>query len=291
MLSDYIDAITRESHLVFDFEVLPPVREFYSDAKQAVDFGNLAVPTADDLRKRIERDIWPLPSAKDREGYFGSNHYGYWLSGLSEYLKIRDACAALDVPGGPLLDIGSCSGRVARHFLAQENPAPVVYAADINLRYIDWMLSNIPNIIAFQNSTLPNLPIPDNALSAIYAFSVFTHIDVFDIAWILEFKRTLKPGGIAYLSVTTDNSLAKAKPDWPIYRNLSSRSDVPNNVFMEPMVKDRYIFKWREGAASAATVVLHRDYIKKAWGRILPIRQFLPNYHNIFQDVVILQKE
>lgn len=76
------------------------------------------------ITEYMENDKYPIPSPGDREGYFGPRHYHYWLSGLKDYLLIKQAlnkngCFLGD--SSDILDLGCASGRVLRHFMCHEN--------------------------------------------------------------------------------------------------------------------------------------------------------------------------
>ena len=62
------------------------------------------------------------------------------------------------------------------------------------------------NLRIFQNTILPHLPIEDNSLSLVTAFSVFTHIDDLDLAWIAELRRILS---------LADSSISPSIPSRP----------------------------------------------------------------------------
>jgi hypothetical protein len=72
-----------------------------------------------DVEGMLERDRMPIPSTRDREGYYGDQHFEYWLSSLNDYLKIRDALPDIEWRRAKLLDFGGATARVSRHFYAQ----------------------------------------------------------------------------------------------------------------------------------------------------------------------------
>jgi SAM-dependent methyltransferase len=132
-----------------------------------------------DLTTYVGEDTHPLPSPGDREGYHGSRHYDYWLSGLKDYLCIKQTLGkqGSDWKGSArILDLGCASGRVLRHFLCHEKGLNL-WGVDINLRHVEWIRRFLGSSLkVFQNTTLPSLPLEDNTFSLVYAFSVFTHI-------------------------------------------------------------------------------------------------------------------
>ena len=115
--------------------------------------------------------------------------------------------------GARYFELGCASGRVVRH-LAYHTAAQV-WCCDINKRHTEWIRLFLPERInVFHSSAIPNLPLEDNSIDVATAFSVFTHIDDFETAWLLELRRILRPGGLAYLTVSTDHTWEQYKHGW-----------------------------------------------------------------------------
>jgi len=243
-------------------------------------------------------DDRPLPITEDREGYHGERHFDYWLSGLRDYLMIRRLCRryGLAVPQPErIFDLGCASGRVLRHFSAQE-PETELWGMDINIRHAEWVRRYLdPSIRVFQGTILPHLPLEDRYFSLVYAFSVFSHIDWLETAWLLELRRILKPGGIAYLSVHSEGTWERMRPGVPIYDALIQGAGVIEEYRVTPeflagpMPKQKTVFTYRTGLSYNTNVFLHTDYIRNSWGRMFEIIDIVPEAHN-YQDVVLLRK-
>jgi len=90
------------------------------------------------LSDLIAKDTYPVPCAKDREGYLPGYDGQYWLSGLEDYLKIEQVAKRYGVNPRSVFDFGCASGRVIRHFAAQSD-VPEIWGSDINRRHIRWM--------------------------------------------------------------------------------------------------------------------------------------------------------
>ena len=114
------------------------------------------------------KDRAPIPLAADREGYWGEDHVAYWLTGLGDYLFLRqiiDKGVLVDQAGTALLDLGCASGRVLRHFATNE-PAMKLYGCDISRNSVAFIRKYLPNTaVAFQNLPVPPLPIADDSLN------------------------------------------------------------------------------------------------------------------------------
>lgn len=246
-----------------------------------------------DINKYIENDDFPLPSMEDREGYMGDRHYEYWLGGLSDYLNIKNALQMHGVhlkSGFSIYDMGCASGRVLRHFCCQETGLEL-WASDININHVNWLMRYMGDEVnIFQNHALPHLPIEDNYLNLIYAFSVFSHIDAFELAWLLELKRILKPGGIAYLTIHSDNTWAIMKEKGrPIYEALLDHPDFTPDMVTSDLPRRKLVYKFHNDSSYRANVFYDTAYINNVWGRYFDIVEIVPEGHN-YQDVIMLKK-
>ena len=118
--------------------------------------------------------------------------------------------------GGPrpaprLLDFGCASGRVLRHVACQQDRAEP-WGCDIARNNVEWISTHLPRSIrVFQNTIFPHLPVEDRFFDVICAFSVFTHIDDFEDLWLLELRRVLRPGGIAFLTIHSERSWLRVR--------------------------------------------------------------------------------
>jgi ubiquinone/menaquinone biosynthesis C-methylase UbiE len=57
-------------------------------------------------------------------------------------------------------------------------------------------------------TTIPHLPFEDNAFDLVYTGSAITHIDDLADAWLLEISRVLAPGGMPYLTIHDEHTMA-----------------------------------------------------------------------------------
>ena len=282
------------------YENLLPVSAYYSDndipPERWLHFDEVKLEKS--LCEYIKHDTYPIPSTSDREGYFGPRHYHYWLSGLKDYLNIKHALRKHGRHVNDLssvLDLGCASGRVLRHFSCQENNLDL-WGADINSRHTEWIRRFLsPSLKIFQNTVLPHLPIEDNTFSLIYAFSVFTHIDEFEMAWIAEIRRILKEGGLAYLTIHSDNTWKNIKSAAPLYANLMAMKEyiheyeVTPELFKMPMPAEKTVFKWASVSTYNTNVFHSISYINDVWGRFLEVVDVFKEGHN-YQDVILLRK-
>lgn len=250
------------------------------------------------LESFLERDPHPLPATADREGYHDDRHLDYWLSGLEDFLRVRAALARHGrVLAAPFsyLDFGCASGRVLRHFVCQV-PGLDVWGTDLNEGHVNWLLRHLPGAVkAFQCTALPFLPLQDESLDLVTAFSVFTHIDEFETAWLLELRRALRPGGMAYVTVHTDDTWGRMKPGLAAYDNtFANRESIPEyrvrpELFQAPMPREKTVFRWRSSHLYNTNVFLSKRHIRDVWGRFYEVLEIIPQGSS-YQDVIVLRK-
>jgi SAM-dependent methyltransferase len=253
-----------------------------------------------DLASVSNQDIHSVPAPSDREGYGGQNHRLYWESGLIDFIKVQNVAGKL--LGGnalKLLDFGCSSGRFARHPTLIE-PSWQIFACDIDAMHIKWVKTFLPpKIVAFQNTIYPHLPLPDSSLDMVTAFSVFTHIDQLEDAWLLEIRRILRPGGILYASAHTERVWSRiadrpatlkfmltCRPQWSVPEGM----ELSEALFRSEMPGDHLILRFRDGGAYVAHTFHSQTFIKDNWGRLFDVLEIYDAYHTDFQDVVVLQK-
>lgn len=279
------DLIALNSTVELKTELLGPVSDYLNLRDNSVCWDETKVQLFD----AVQKDRAPLPMEKDREGYYGANHFNYWASGLRDWLQISEWLEKHQIKVTSALDIGCASGRLIRHLQAQTD-MEVVVGCDINRLHVDWVSQYLPeSIMVFQNSSLPTLPLPDNSLDLITAFSVFTHVESFDTTWLMELRRLLRPGGIAWLTVHSDRTWHEMEITWPLYQALKNNSEFKMIRSLPELPQDRTIIRWHKDRSYSANIFYRESYLRQVWGRILNFEDIfagLPNY----QDIVVLCK-
>lgn len=297
---DVLKLITLNPVVGPESRVLPPADE-HPRKDVWTPLKDLQLP--DSLDALAKRDTWALPTLEARELYHGERHFDYWASGLADAFRMAKVFGTWALPssqlggkGSCVLDLGCASGRVVRHFAAQM-PDVEVWGADINRAHVEWVLANLsPRIKAFQCSALPHLPLSDGQFSMISAFSVFTHIEELELAWLLEVRRCLKPGGIAYITLHTDHTWQRLGPNVPVWNMIQECKDqhpdldLSASAFKDtPMPRPRILFDHRSRALYNVNIFHRTDYIESVWGRFFDVCEFLRSASG-YQDVVVLRK-
>ncbi|MEP5153301.1 class I SAM-dependent methyltransferase [Planktotalea sp.] len=273
------------------FENLPAISEWDVSAFKAIPNGtapqNIRSLPLSDL---IAKDTLPIPQARDRENYNLGMDEEYWLSGLSDYHKVLSAADAKKVEVNRILDIGCASGRFLRHFACQRE-TPEIWGSDVNGRHIRWLTEYMPsNVRPVFVPALPSMPFEDNYFDVVTAFSVFTHLDTFESAFLSEIRRVLRPGGLAYLTVHTEPTWeawgkGASDPNSHISGKIARYPNLKEDL-MHPMTRDVQTYRWTETGPYRSLAFHSTDHIKSSWGRFLQIEDIIPKHHN-FQTCVL----
>jgi SAM-dependent methyltransferase len=226
-----------------------------------------------DLAALMRRDPAPLPECSNREGYCGDEHLLYWLHGYRDYRKML-AVLPNGLVGGRYFDFGGSTGRVFRHFAFQSD-AWDVWSSDFKVSSVEWNLKYFPTTIkVLLNNSSPSLPLPDDYFDLVTAFSVFTHINEPEIAWLLELRRILKVGGIACISVHDEATWTDPGPHLreAVLRDRPEIADLA--TFPEP----KTVVPWRDDDPYNCNVFHAREHIERVWGRFFEICAVHPRY-------------
>jgi SAM-dependent methyltransferase len=276
--------ITLNSDAEPKFQNLGPAKDYFEidtvrDQWAILDYG-----------PALERDHYPLPDICDREGYYGPNHFSYWASGLADARHLIEAANTVGCGTETYLDIGCASGRVLRH-MALERPQGRSIGCDINRLHVEWCNAYLPpECMVFQNHSVPSLPIEDNSVDIVSAFSVFTHIEALETAWLTEIRRILKPGGLAWLTVHTDHTLHSMNEDWPLWRPTMEHPDAATLLDANRNFRrDRMVLRWHADRSYSSNVFYQTDYLRSRWSRIMELVELKRCFPN-FQDVMLMRK-
>jgi SAM-dependent methyltransferase len=177
----------------------------------------------------------PVPPEAFWRG-LGANRKEYLNVGKEHVENMRAALKKnnIETPD-TILDFGCGAGRMIR-WLKPEAERGVVWGCDIGAEHIQWLQRNLrPPFRFFTNTTMPILPFTDGYFGLVYAGSVFTHIADLAQAWLLEVRRIIRPGGIAYLTIhDKETEVRMRKPLYeqtsPLPEILDAYGKLPNNL-------------------------------------------------------------
>jgi SAM-dependent methyltransferase len=208
---------------------------------------------------------------------------GQASSGFIRSILKREGVAL--VPGHAILEWGCAGGRVLRHF-APEAVHSEVWGIDQDGPSITWCKRNLSPPFKFMTCTaLPHLPFEDNTFTLVYAGSVFTHILHLMDAWVMEFRRILKPGGLALFTVHDEHT-------WEYLATREGQKRIVDPDRLEEFtgtLNHEVSFLYAGGSWSSVVSFLRSDWIKREWGRYLEVVSLEPLSES-YQTTVVLRK-
>jgi SAM-dependent methyltransferase len=272
--------------------LLPGLPADYLDTK-VVSAENRELLARRDVMLTILRDRTPLPTTEAREGYYGDRHIEFWLSGYRDVRKVVAATGLDRNPAARLLDFGGASGRIVRHVRTWCRHAEL-YLCDINPQHVGLVRTLFGNSVrALHNHGVPSLPFPDGWFDCVVAFSVFTHSQADDTAWLLELRRIVKRGGYIYLTVH-DNATWEALPSTHLgdfcLGDEEFRSYHQENSILYGRVTHFYDVPGPPAYEYNCNIFVGLDYIEKYWAPMFAGFSIAPLAHE-YQSGLVFQLE
>lgn len=174
--------------------------------------------------------------------------------------------------GKRILDFGCGAGRTLRHFMSEAETAEV-WGVDIDAVSINLLQETIcPPLHVMRSDYMPPLALESGSFDLIWSISVFTHLTVNSIPWLLEIHRLLKPEGLliaTYMGRSTSELLAGEEWD-------------EDRIGMN-------VLRHNHPASDGAPLVLISDWwMREHWGRAFDVVKVAPQIHN--QSWAVLRK-
>ncbi len=143
----------------------------------------------------------------DIEAFIKNGHMGFL--NIEKYIK-KYVDLKKEVS---ILDWGAGVGRVA-HLWEEKYPNINLYVSDYNPLFVFLLKRLLKSAIVIRNYILPPLDIKSNFIDAVYAISVFTHLDRKQIElWLEEIYRILRKDGIFIFSVQGESRVKELSQD------------------------------------------------------------------------------
>lgn len=229
----------------------------------------------------------PLPPREFRMGHSADDarylEAGRASSGFMRGILQREGVAL--TPGASILEWGCAGGRVLRHF-APEAAHSEVWGVDQHGPSIAWCKRNLSPPFKFMTCTaFPHLPFEDNTFTLVYAGSVFTHILHLMDAWVMEFRRILKPGGLALFTVHDEHT-------WEHLATSEGQKRIVDPDRLEEFagtLQHEVSFLYAGGTWYRVVSFLRSDWIKREWGQYLEVVSLEPRSES-YQTTVVLRK-
>ena len=138
-----------------------------------------------------------------------SDAANFWGQGNGSARRVKEIFG--EDPGGLVLDWGCGSGRTLNWLYGQGTWTRNYRGCDVDIEAIDWLKAQgIKSVTPCKD--LPPLPYAASKFVGVFCFSVLTHIHPqHHRAWYQDIHRVLKPGGRAYITVTSDAAIMGRK--------------------------------------------------------------------------------
>lgn len=200
---------------------------------------------------------------------------------------ILDHCAKHGVTlgeGSRFLDFGCGSGRVLRHM--PRLAGVEVIGTDLYKDALAWCREHLSGSF-IDGQENPPLPLEDDSVDAMLALSVLTHLDEEHcVAWLEDWKRVLKPGGLAFVTAHSHGLIERN------FANMPERRERVNAGMAESGGVWFDDSKGWEGVFPEfyQTTYHSEDHIRSVWGSVMDIVEIVPSggFTNA-QDLVILR--
>ena len=169
--------------------------------------------------------------------------------------KLGDYASA----GERILDSGCGSGRLFEVFNGKNID---YFGIDISERLIEIAKKKYPGA-KFQVADTLNLPFPDNFFDKVYSISVLHHIPSkdFQLQYLKETKRILKPGGLLVMRV------------WDFWRRKAALSLIVKYTFLKLIGRSKLDFKdvfvpWKDSKGGALIQRYFHCFAKRELGNL-----------------------
>lgn len=245
-----------------------------------------------------------FPSTEVQVGMVGSSNEAALREGFSFYRAVRDVCTRSGQTWdgeGHLLDFGTGWGRYARIFMKDFRPENVV-GIDVDPGFVKICRETFPYGTFETVAPLPPSSLVDRSFDLVIAYSVFSHLaEHAATAWVNEFARLLKPGGM--MAITTqgrsfldvcERMRKVGRFDHPWHRNLA-RSFVDHQACLAAYDAGQFLFSATGGGEVRSSdfygeALIPKGYIEANWCDRFELVEFIDDRSYLPQALIVLRK-
>lgn len=156
------------------------------------------------------------------------------------------------------------------------------YGTDIDEPAFRWCRRHLPLANWSTNPDLPPTGYEDGFFDFVFALSVFTHLDeALQEAWMTEFRRILKPGGVALITLHGEAFLKRLST---ACRHIGEEGGIIHTVGRTGALK-------LDGLPDYYQTTYHlRSRVLGRWSRLFEVLGYEEKAINGQQDAVLLKK-
>jgi SAM-dependent methyltransferase len=180
-----------------------------------------------------------------------------------------------------VIDFGCGCGRVARAL--PQHVDCELWGCDITAPAVEWCQEYLPGTY-FMSTEEPPLKVADEQFDSLYAISVLTHLDEpHQDAWLAEWGRIVKPGGLLLVTYRGEGFLSKLEPP---RRQKFEELWEPHGMGFTTTDFWEGLFPPYYGGA------YHKDaYVREHWGRFFDVLALhTPKDTGLVQDLAVLRR-
>jgi ubiquinone/menaquinone biosynthesis C-methylase UbiE len=245
-----------------------------------------------------------FPSADIQSRFTGRADFSTLIQAFEFYDVIRKACSSSSKPiqsMDAILDFGCGWGRITRIFLRDIEPNKI-YGCDCTKEAISICKETNKWCNFDLNNSYPPLGYKSSMFDLIYAYSVFSHLsEDSQKAWLKEFHRILKPGGIL-IATTRQRDFIKQLSRLDYFSQfIKADSSRPDNNHIERALKDydegKFVYFGTGGGFKLSgdfygEAFVSKSYVEKNWSNLYNIVDFiLKPPPNIDQNIIVAVKK
>ena len=199
-----------------------------------------------------------------------------------------------------LLDFGCGWGRILRFFL-RDCQAAHLRGVDVDPMLVDVCRSTFPYATFDPVQPLPPTVFPDASFDVITAYSVFSHLaEHASLAWVHEFARILKPGGVMLVTTQRRDFLAfceslRGQEHGHGWHKALSRAFLDTQAAYDAYDAGQYLYAPTGGGPSRPAdfygeALIPEGYVRKHYTRELDFVDFVSDPARLAQALIVMQK-
>lgn len=284
-------------------EKTPPLAELFHDASD--DFWFWLFTNGYDQHAAVRELLPGMPDTQTQLNFTGRSGHSALSDGFAIYQLIKKLSNqyARDVNDAQaILDFGCGWGRIIR-FFSKDLDESKIFGIDCYDEMITLCRSQ--NIRAnFQTiNPMPPTNFSEGMFDLIYLYSVFSHLsEEAHLAWIQEFSRILKPGGIVIASTRPRSFIeycvkVAKKKDIPNWERGTAVSFTNHQDALRDYDAGKFIHCPTGGGGVLdksffGETCISKQYVEKVWSRYFSEVHFIPvTEHNATdQDFIVAKK-
>ncbi len=206
------------------------------------------------------------------------------------------------IENSTVLDFGSGWGRFMRFFIKDVPPEQLI-GVDVDAEFIELSKTLLPGARFQVVPPLPPCDLATHSIDLIYAFSVFSHLsETAHLAWIQEFARLLKPGGMIIATTQRKGfldfceSLRQEKVLESYWHIALSQSFLDINAAKQQYENGEFLYSATGGggprdAAFYGEAVVSPIYIQRHWSRCYEMIAFIDDETICPQAIIVAKKK